>query len=93
MNTIPSNYLIYELKHHWLAYLILVVGLITGALLFIFAWPNHDYQRIVIAGMSVFYFFWGVVTHIQAQRITMRVISEYFAVSLLAGGLLYFLTL
>jgi hypothetical protein len=62
-------------------------------MLFIYTWPNHEYQRLVVVGLSSFYFLWGVVTHLKSQRITMRVIGEYAAMSLLSGGLLYFLTL
>lgn len=88
-----TNYVVYELKHHFGAYLILLLGLIAGTFSFIYFWPNHEVQRVVAIALAIFYFAWGVVTHVKAQKITPRVISEYFAVSLLAGGLLYFLTL
>ncbi len=86
-----SNYIIYELHHHWLEYLILLIGLAVAASLFVFFWPNRDTLRLIIIGLGVFYFIWGVATHMKAQRINTRVVSEYFMVSLLACGLLYLL--
>lgn len=93
MKTSSQNYLFLELKNHWLAYVLLCIGLVTGATFFVVLWPNREQQRLVVLGLSGFYFCWGVMTHFKTQRITRKVISEYFAVSLLAGGLLYFLTL
>lgn len=88
-----QNYLLHEIKNHWFAYLILCLGLALMGTAYIYFWPNREYQRAVIIGLGIFYFLWGVVTHFKSQKITLRVISEYFAISLLAGGLLYFLTL
>ena len=71
----------------------LVIGLVVGVALFLGAWPDRKLQRIVSVGISVFYLLWGITTHIKADRITKKVMLEYFGIGFLAGLLLVLVTL
>ena len=82
-----------ELRRHKLAYFILIVGLVLLTILFLAAWPNRWWQRAVIVAMSSFYVGWGVLTHIHADKITRRVVYEYLSMGILAGVLLFLVTL
>lgn len=81
-----------EFIHHKLAYIILVMGLLILSLVFIGVWPNRLYQRIVAVGIGVFYFAWGLVTHVHTLQLTKRVIYEYAAMAALAALLLLLVT-
>lgn len=85
--------MIRELGKHKLAYLILILGLIAGVVLFLGAWPDRFLQRAIALSLAGFYFIWGVLTHFKARRITRQVIFEYLGVSILAGLLLFLVTL
>jgi hypothetical protein len=43
--------------------------------------------------MSVFYLFWGIVHHLKTNRLTKKVVLEYLGVSVLAGCLMFLITL
>jgi uncharacterized membrane protein YjjP (DUF1212 family) len=79
-------------KHRW-SYLILILGMSLIAIAFLGVWPDRWLQRAVIAVMVVFYTAWGTITHLHADHITKRVISEYASMSLLAGILLLLVTI
>lgn len=81
-----------ELKKHKIPYTILVVGLLTGLALFLGTWPNVLQQRLVIFGIGVFYFIWGVVTHVKTSYVTKQVVLEYLGVSVLGMVMLVLLT-
>lgn len=82
-----------ELLSHKKAYFILILGLIVFTLAFLAAWPNRGYQRIVVGGLGLFYFLWGVMTHLHTAHITKRVLYEYASMALLATVLLLLITL
>ncbi len=82
-----------ELLHHKLAYAVLIIALAFLMVLFLGTWPNRMYQRIVVITLALFYFVWGTVTHVKAQKISRKVILEYAAISTLAGFLLFLITL
>ena len=82
-----------QLRHHLLAYLVLVAGLLTFALAYVSVWPDHKQMRWVALGLVVFYFFWGTITHVKTKHITTRVVYEYATISLLAGLALTLVTL
>lgn len=82
-----------EVTKHALAYTILVLGLSMIMFLFFAVWPNRIAQRYVILVLSSFYLFWGVIAHVKTEHLTLRVIAEYSAVSILGGMLLFFVTL
>lgn len=82
-----------ELKKHKLAYLVLVVGLILGVALFLGSWPDRKLQRLVSIGISIFYFIWGVLTHLKNGHISRRIVMEYLGVGALAGLLLVLITI
>ena len=50
-----------ELKKHKLVYVILIVGLFLGVVLFLGSWPDRGLQRLVSIGIAVFYILWGVM--------------------------------
>jgi hypothetical protein len=81
-----------ELSQHRLAYAILILGMTLITIAFLGVWPDRWLQRGVILIMVVFYTLWGTVTHLHADRVTKRVISEYACMSLLAGVLLLLVT-
>lgn len=82
-----------ELNKHRLAYLSLALGLAGFVVMFLGVWPSLFWQRITIIGLAVFYFIWGVLTHVKTDHITRRVVYEYLGYSVLAGVLLIFVTL
>lgn len=81
-----------ELKKHKFAYSILVMALLTGIALFMGVWPNVMYQRIVIVFISMFYFIWGITTHIKTAYLTKQVVLEYLGVSFLGMCILLLIT-
>jgi hypothetical protein len=82
-----------ELTKHKFAYLILFLGLLAGTIGFMVVWPNRWWQRYIVIGMSGFYMMWGIFTHFQSEHISKKVVAEYISVSLLAGFLLFLLTI
>ena len=81
-----------EIKEHKLSYLVLIVGLILGVVLFLGSWPDRQLQRLVSIGIAVFYIIWGVLTHLREAHLTNRVVLEYLGVGVLAGLLLVLIT-
>jgi hypothetical protein len=82
-----------EILKHKLAYGFLLVALISFVFGFFTVWPNRIYQRMLIVSFSVFYFIWGLMTHVKSKRLTQQVFMEYLATSLLVGVLLFLITL
>jgi len=83
----------HELLRHKLAYFILILGLFLLTVLFLAAWPNPWLQRAVVLAMSAFYVGWGIATHVHADKITRRIVYEYVSMGLLAGMILFLVTL
>lgn len=81
-----------EMKRHIPAYSILFIGLFVFLLLFFLFWPDHSKQRTVIIGLGIFYFVWGISSHVKARHISPHVFFEYLSVSLLATFLLLMVT-
>lgn len=81
------------LKKHRLAYLILFLSLAIFAFLFSRFWPDKMLQRYLAVAIGIFYFFWGVFTHVKSSKITSEIIFEYLAMSMLAVLLLILITL
>jgi hypothetical protein len=81
------------LKQHRFAYLILFLALASFAFFFSRFWPNKILQRYLAVGMGIFYFFWGVITHVKSTKITSEIVFEYLAISMLAVLLLILITL
>jgi len=81
-----------DFKSHKIAYITLVISLFLFVLMFLQVWPNRTYQRLLIIGLCLFYFIWGVVVHVKDRHINKKIILEYSAVSLLAGLILTLLT-
>jgi len=76
-----------------LAYLILFLALAVFAYFFSRSWPNKMLQRYLAVGIGIFYFFWGLITHVRSSKITSDIIFEYLAISMLAVLLLILITL
>lgn len=81
-----------EIKKHLPAYVILFLGLATFLVLFFLFWPDHTRQRMVIIALGVFYFTWGVVSHVKTRYISPHVFFEYLATAMLATFLLLMVT-
>lgn len=81
-----------ELQKHAWAYFTLLLLLLAGGLLFMFAWPNRVLQRWIALGIAVMYFLWGVITHTRADHLTSRIVLEYLCIALLAGLILGMVT-
>jgi hypothetical protein len=82
-----------KFNNHKFAYFVLALGI--GAFVFYFfsVWPNRIAQRLSSIIFSCFYFLWGIITHLRANRLNKRVFGEYFAVSLLVGIFLLLVTI
>ncbi len=76
-----------------LAYLFLILFLVLVILLFSAVWPDIVYQRYLILLMTVFYFFWGIIVHLKLDQLTKKIVLEYLGVSLLAGLMVFLITL
>lgn len=82
-----------ELFKHKFAYVFLVIGLVFFVMVFLGVWPNKLLQRGVISLMSLYYFLWGMFTHISNKTLSRRIIFEYASIALLGGVILGALTL
>ncbi len=82
-----------ELHRHKLDYsiLVLILGLFIFA--FFYVWPNTFFERTLVLVLSVLYFFWGMFHHMRSDRVTIRIVLEYFFASTLSGVILFFLTI
>ncbi len=82
-----------EFLHHKIAYLVLIIFLGLISFLYLAAWPDIIYQRYLILLMAVFYFFWGVINHFKTDRVNKKIILEYLGISVLAGSLMFLVTI
>ncbi len=82
-----------EVDKHRLAYLTLILGLSVFVMAFLGVWPNRNLQRLAIAGVTVFYFVWGIISHVKTDTLNKRVALEYAAVALFGGFVLVMLTI
>lgn len=82
-----------ELSKHTLAYAVLLAGLTMFVGIFLAAWPDKVLQRIVVAGLVLFYFVWGTAAHVKTTTFTKHVAMEYGAVAILGGIFLLILTI
>ncbi len=82
-----------EFLKHRVAYLVLVTFFALSGFLFLAVWPDVYYQRYLVVLMCVFYFFWGILTHFKSKKLTRKITAEYFSVSILAGLLLFLITI
>lgn len=81
-----------ELAQHKMAYIILFGGLLLLTLSFMWVWPDRFLQRLIVLAMTLFYFIWGVITHVKTEHISRRVVMEYLGIATLAGFLLLLIT-
>jgi len=81
-----------ELRKHPLAYTVLILGLLIGTVFFLAAWPSIFHQRLVVVGLALFYFGWGIATHVKTTELTRQVVIEYAAASVLGMTILLLLT-
>ncbi len=82
-----------ELFSHKLSYATLIIFLGLAGFLFLAAWPDRAYQRYLTVFLSVFYLFWGVVVHLKRKELSSQIFFEYLGASVLAGSILYLITL
>lgn len=84
--------MLYELRKHKYAYIILVMGLLTAITFFLGVWPDRKNQRIVVVSLGLFYFLWGITTHFKSTHLTKEIVYEYAGASLLGVSILMLLT-
>lgn len=72
-------------------FLFAILGLFVFG--FLSSWPNRQIQQAFAFSVALAYFFWGLLHHRQSDSLTIRVVLEYFFVSLFAGSVLILLTL
>ena len=65
-------------------YLVLSVVLAFSLWTFLLLRFDKLMQFEVILGVSIFYFLWSVFFHYQKRELTLKIITEYFFISLLA---------
>jgi len=65
-------------------YLVLIVVLAFSLWTFLLLRFDKWMQFEVILGVSIFYFLWSVFFHYQKRELTLKIITEYFFISLLA---------
>lgn len=82
-----------ELRTHWIAYAVLVIGLFFFTYAYLYFWPNEWFVRYVSLALGCFYACWGIVTHTKTKRITPRVVWEYVLVAGIAVLLLWLVTI
>ncbi len=68
---------------HVLDYLLLTLMVSAGILLTLFWSGNPILQRIVIIGLSVLYFLWGVIHHTKEKTYNTQIGIEYALYALL----------
>jgi hypothetical protein len=81
-----------ELFKHKLAYSFLMVGVLVMIGLYMAAWPDRFWQRVVAVAFATFYICWGMITHLRSDHITKHIIYEYLGIGLLGGTILLLLT-
>lgn len=82
-----------EFLRHKLSYFVLIFGLSFFVMIFLGAWPNRAVERAGVVSLAVFYFAWGILSHLKEEHVTKRIISEYASISFLAAFLLFLITL
>jgi hypothetical protein len=82
----------WELTRHKWAYAILAGILLLFVVTFMAVWPNRQWQRVLIIGLVLSYILWGAITHVKAQHITKQILYEYIGIAVLAGAMLYMVT-
>lgn len=70
------------------SYLILFAGLILGFFFFSLFSYNRQLQLITGVAMSIYYLGWGVVYHSLKKNLTLKVLIEYFLISLIGVAIL-----
>jgi len=85
------RHLIKEFKEYWRDYLVLLLGLLGGLTAFVFFSSQNVKQLLVVFGLVLFYFSWGIVHHTLKKDLHFKVVLEYLLVSLL--GLVVFFSL
>lgn len=74
--------------HHFVHYLLLVLILITGFVMFLIA-PQYNISRFcVIISTTSAYVLWGIIHHWVEKRLDVRIIIEYMLIGLLVISLL-----
>lgn len=82
----------HEVQNHKLAYFFLIAGLAAFVWGYASVWPNQTMERVMIAGLTLGYFLWGITTHVKSKRLTGFVVQEYAAIAVLGGLVLLLLT-
>lgn len=82
-----------ELSRHKIAYIMLFFILLIHVVLFFTLWPSRMGLRVVAGTLASSYFLWGIFTHVKSAYLTKAIVKEYLFAALLAGAILFFLTI
>jgi hypothetical protein len=82
-----------EIFRHRFAYIFLIIGVFIMIGLYLAAWPDHTWQRIIAVSFSLFYIFWGIIAHVKSSHLTRNIVLEYVGISILGGAVLLLLTI
>jgi len=74
-----------HIKH----YLLLVVGILIIAVLFVFFKYNLEVQTLLAFIGSLYYILWGIIHHIIEKRITKLIALEYVLVGVFVFVLIF----
>ncbi len=72
-----------------IAYLVLVMVLFIGVIVFLLLPPLSEKKNWAIIALATWYFLWSLWYHYRKEELELRVILEYFVVSLLGAVLLF----
>jgi hypothetical protein len=81
-----------EIARHRYAYIFLGLGITVLIGLYMGAWPDRNWQRVIAVTFSAFYIIWGLITHVKSSHLTRNIIYEYLGIGILGGAILMLLT-
>ena len=77
-----------KIRFHLKHYLVLLSIFAFGLFFFVYFSYNRMVQALCVAGLSLVYFFWGVIHHYLEKDLYLRTVLEYFLVAFLGGILI-----
>lgn len=75
------------MKSHISHYLVLLSIFVLGLFFFVYFSYNRRVQSWCVIGMSIAYFFWGMIHHSLEKNLHLKVVIEYFLIALLGAVL------
>lgn len=79
--------MIEDLRNHFWHYLILLLILLVGGLVFVLN-PNKIIKFQVGTLVAIAYVFWGIIHHFLEKNLNFKIVVEYFLIGSLSMALL-----